>query len=755
MKKIHRITAAALLLGMTTTMSAQLSLSDRMYLRMEQSRAAGSRSGEKLSNILAFAKIAKGFTKADLEAEGVHVSNLIGDIALVNVAADDVERVAALPCIERLEISRRVRPTMDRARAASGVDKLHEGYELDHPYTGKGVIAAVCDEGIDANHINFRDENGNSRIALLSHIAIDNSSPDGWVGNTYDRDNIFRFTTDNNTTFHGSHTLGILGGSYKGKINAAIENDDNSTATIKEIDNPYYGVATGADLVAGTTTLVDQLIVQSIDMMLNYRYYTGQPMVLSLSLGSNVNSHSPKALMNQALDLVADETILVMSAGNEGDVPLAVNKNLTESDTEAKSFIKSTITQDMVTSDGQVIPAGFLYGMLHIFSDKPIKLTAVTYNKTRGRVGYTMQPDPDAENGAGKWFVSSDDYVEDGTEIVSSTLNNAFSGYVGVGYDFDEYSGEYMGAVSYGLVPKNDNYLFGFIVEGEPGQRIECYNEIDYAELSNMGIAGWDNGSSDGSISDMACGYKPIVVGAYNTRDSYGSLEGYRRHYQGKFTPGTITDFSSYGTLADGRTLPHVCAPGAAIISSTNTYYEEYYGADKIDKSGLAAQYDESGRRNYWAPASGTSMATPYVAGSIACWLEADPSLTNEEVKDIIAKTSIRDEEVEAGNPVKWGAGKFDAYAGLKEVLRRSSASLGNVEADGNALMIKSDGKTFELFLAGAENIDAKVYNMSGSLALTDKGDGDTLTLDASVLTPGAYNGNVNGIHSRKIIVRQ
>ena len=77
------------------------------------------------------------------------------------------------------------------------------------------------------------------------------------------------------------------------------------------------------------------------------------------------------------------------------------------------------------------------------------------------------------------------------------------------------------------------------------------------------------------------------------------------------------------------------------------------------------------------------------------------------------------------------------------------------MEADGNALMIKSDGKTFELFLAGAENIDAKVYNMSGSLALTDKGYGDTLTLDASVLSPGAYIVNVNGIHTRKIIVRQ
>lgn len=755
MKKIHRITAAALLLGVTTSMSAQLSLSDRMYLRMEHSRMAGSRSGEKATNTLAFAKIAKGYTRADLEAEGVHVSTVKGDIALVNVVTDDIERVAALPCIERLEVSRRVRHTMDRARAASGVDKLHEGYELDHPYTGKGVIAAVCDEGLDANHINFRDENGKSRIAFLSHIAIDNTSPDGWVGNTYDRDNIFRFTTDNNTTFHGTHTLGILGGSYKGKIDAAIENDDNTTASMKEIDNPYYGVATGADLVAGTTTLADMLIGLSIDKMLDYRYETGQPMVLSLSLGSNVNSHSSKAMMNQFLDLAAEETLIVMSAGNEGDIPLAVTKNLTENDTQAKSFIKSTITHDMSTSDGQTIPAGFLYGMLHIFSDKPIKLTAVTYNKTRGRVAYSMTPDAEAEAGTGKWFVSSSDYVEDGTEIISSTLNTAFSGYVGVGYDFDKYSEEYMGAVSYGLVPKNDNYLFGFIVEGEPGQRIECYNEIDYAELSNFDIAGWDDGSCDGSISDMACGNKPIVVGAYNTRDSYGSLEGYRRHYQGKFTPGTITGFSSYGTLADGRTLPHVCAPGAAIISSTNTYYEEYYGADKIDKSGLTARYDESGRRNYWAPASGTSMATPYVAGAIACWLEADPTLTSEDVKDIIAKTSIRDEEVEAGNPVQWGAGKFDAYSGLKEVLRRSSASLGNVEAENSTLMVKSDGKTFELFLAGADHIDAKVYSMSGSLALTDNGTGDTLTLDASALTPGAYIVNVNGVHSRKIIVKQ
>ncbi len=753
MNTFIKFSLAGVLLGLSTTMQGQLSLSDRMYLRMERSNAAASRSTQESTTTLAFAKIAQGFTRADLEAEGVYVSSVRGDIALVSLATAELDRVASLPCVERLEVSRRVRHTMDKARAASGVDKMHTAYQLDHPYTGKGVIAAIVDEGLDPNHINFRNEDGTSRLAFLTHIYIDNKAEGGWTGVPYDRDNIFRFTTDTEATFHATHTLGILGGSYKGKINASIENDDNTTATIKEIDNPYYGVATGADLVAGTTVLMDQLIAESIDMLLNYRYATGQPMVLSLSLGSNVNSHSPKALMNQFLDLAAKETLIVLSAGNEGDIPLAVTKNLTESDKEVKTFIESIITEPMHTSSGQVIPAGFLYGLCHIFSDKPFKLTALTYNKKRNRIAYRMTPDADAEAGTGKWFVSSNDYVEEGNEIVSSQLNTAYAGYVGIGYDTDPYSKEYMGLVSYGLTPQDDNYIFGFLVEGEPGQRIECYNEIDYSQLSNMGIVGWDDGSCDGSISDMACGENVLVVGSYNTRDSYGDLSVHRRHYQGKFEAGKVTPFSSYGTLADGRNLPHVCAPGAAVISSTNSYYEEYAGADKINKAGLTAFANEDGRRNYWAPASGTSMATPYVAGSIACWLEADPTLTNDDIKDIIAKTSVRDEDVVSGNPVQWGAGKFDAYAGLKEVLRRTSG-ITDVAAGDDVLMLKGDGHVFEIFVNGASAVEARIYSVSGALAMECATEGDTLTVDTSSLAPGVYIICVNNQHKRKIIIK-
>lgn len=68
-------------------------------------------------------------------------------------------------------------------------------------------------------------------------------------------------------------------------------------------------------------------------------------------------------------------------------------------------------------------------------------------------------------------------------------------------------------------------------------------------------------------------------------------------------------------------------------------------------------------------------MATPVVAGAIALWLEANPSLTYKDVVRIIKETAVKDDFVKnTGDPVQWGAGKFDAYAGLKQVLKEKEA---------------------------------------------------------------------------------
>jgi len=750
MKKL--LLPAILLLGCAADGYGYLSLPDQALLRrqrMEQRGAVNSRGPRKAAPqanaehvSLAMIKIADGYDRADLEAEGVTVSSVRGAIALVSLPTSDVERVAALPCVHTLELARELRTNMDQARAFSTVQQIHEGAELDHAYTGAGVLTAVVDGGVDPNHINFRNDDGSSRIGYLVHSYIDNKSSDGWTGERYDRDNIWRFTTDTEETFHGTHTLGILAGGYRGKIDAAVV-QNTQLSTIETIDNPYYGVATEADMAVGCGDLVDRLIAENIDQILNYRYATGAPCVLSLSLGSNTGSHSPESLMAQFLDEVSKEAIVVLSAGNEGDVPLALIKTLSEDETEAKTFVLPTYQSNL------------RYGQVYFYSDKPFSMQGVIYNKERERVSYRMAVGEAQGQGEPVYHCSSDFY-ESSTDVVSTQFSNAFSGYVGVGWDVDTYSGQYMCLMDYYTVDnasKNakGNYILGFIVTGEPGQRIECYCDGIYTCLDDYDQDGWDNGMTDGTISDMACGYNSIVVGAYNTREVYGGMDGYAYHYNGAFTPGKMTPFSSYGTLADGRTLPHVCAPGASIISSTSSYYTEN-PENYVTGAALSARLDEDDRSNYWCPAAGTSMATPFVAGAIALWLEADPTLTAEDVKGIIARTSLRDEEVERGNPVQWGAGKFDAYAGLKEVLRMAGVT--SASAESSDLMVSHQGAVWNVFLAGAKSMEVSVCNLSGATVLRKSVAGDELSFDTSALSKGVYVLTVNGSHSRKIAVK-
>ena len=71
---------------------------------------------------------------------------------------------------------------------------------------------------------------------------------------------------------------------------------------------------------------------------------------------------------------------------------------------------------------------------------------------------------------------------------------------------------------------------------------------------------------------------------------------------------------------------------------------------------------------------SGTSMATPMVAGIVALWMQAatecGKQLTLSEVKQIMKETAIRDEWVITGpNATHFGNGKIDALAGIAYIL--------------------------------------------------------------------------------------
>ncbi len=137
-------------------------------------------------------------------------------------------------------------------------------------------------------------------------------------------------------------------------------------------------------------------------------------------------------------------------------------------------------------------------------------------------------------------------------------------------------------------------------------------------------VAAGNEGSGSYTIGSPAAADKAITVGAAADVGENGF---------------NIASFSSRGPTADGRIKPDIVAPGYKITAA------------------------KSGSTNGYVEYSGTSMATPFVSGTIALMLQENPSLTPQQVKDILRDTA-RDFGP-AGKDVDFGWGMLDGYEAI------------------------------------------------------------------------------------------
>ena len=267
-------------------------------------------------NTMAMIELKNGNGRAELEAEGVEVLRMRGNIAIAVVPLADVERISALRCVHRMELPRRMYQKMDIVRKEIGVDKIHQGIDLPKAYTGKGVVTGIVDGGIDPNHINFLKPDGTTRFGYISKITASQQDPKGYHYDNYypravldtmkNRDDTYAiedFTTDNNNNFHGTHTTGIMAGGYKGDITYAVTEDNDVSHNVQK-PNPFYGCATESEIVASCGDLRDQYIAFGVDDAVQYALLSGKepkPCVINLSLGSNLGAHDSTSVMNRFL----------------------------------------------------------------------------------------------------------------------------------------------------------------------------------------------------------------------------------------------------------------------------------------------------------------------------------------------------------------------------------------------------------------------------------------------------------------------
>ncbi|MDE6157704.1 MAG: S8 family peptidase [Muribaculaceae bacterium] len=725
MKK--RLFTALMLAAILSPVYAQdkLDAATAQYLSMSASATeAASRSGEvralpsavEAGKSKTFILTLSDASVADrLLSEGYDILNNRDELALATLDANDIEALLADAGVVAISSAYEAVPYMANARKTNGVSDVAAGTGLPQAYDGAGVVCSMMDTGFDPNHVNFQDGNGNTRISRMWVITGNNSS----VREYNTPDQIKSYTTDNSNQTHGTHVLGIMAGSFDGNGRVAKYNDRTGRIQISTNSSiPYYGVAPAAELAPSIGTLDGENILRACDKIIDYAKSVGKPAVMNLSLGHNTGPHDGSTAANRYMAKMGEEMIICVSAGNEGGTAISYEKTFSASDNVIRSFVSSTPVAN---------------GTLDIWSSDatPVKVTFAAVNKTNGDVVYSyVAPSSASVYITGSYYTASG-YIHDtafdnafgarGAVIMTSRLNP----------DNNRYNVLVNFQTERGANNPNDAVVPAVFVEGTNGKTAYLFCGSNGITLRNNGVAGYVNGTDANTINDMACADNIISVGAFVNQKVFPTLAGERQFNAG--TKDDIAPFSSYGTRFDGTKLPIIAGPGMGMISSYSHYYMQ---ANTGEQTTASASVTRGSHTSWWAEMSGTSMSSPFVAGVMALWLQADPTLTIGEVKEILKATAKQD-EFTAAAPHRFGYGKIDALAGIKHIL--GTGGVADVKVDGEVLVSEVSRGCFDVFAAGAQQVDAALYGLNGAQVAAVSAKGDTATLTTDGLASGVY----------------
>lgn len=642
-----------------------------------------------------------------LESAGVSASSVAGSTAVVRGTAPQLRALADMECVRSVSVTRELRPSNDLAAAGAGLSELPALEQSEgRPFTGKGVIVGLFDNGFDFGNPAFRAD-GHSRVKRFWHYTDENGACTEYAVPAI----IDALVTDNADAMHGSHVLGTFAGNHPSA--------------------QYNGVAREADIAVAAGPLYNANIADGVARIARYAAQEGRPCVINLSISDFLGPRDGSDPFAEALSeatVAAGDAILVISAGNYHMGKHSLSRTLEANDPALRSFVGLGFEDSA--------------GAVAVWSGdrRSFALNLVIMNTMTGEVlaRFPVEADEDKVLMLGSDDLTGyEEYDYTVDPAMSVAFNNAFvaafyrsnsetNGRPCYYVDFDVWRDR--------VNNTNGRITMGIEAIGEAGQRLDMVMDSPTAELRSLWVNGWQEGGGELSISSMACARGAVSVGAWVTRNYWQTIsDGKVFDLTADHTIGDIAPWSSRGVLVDGSTRPAVAAPGAALFSVLSTPYRDA----NPDGHQPVAQIAGKDRTDYWTWEYGTSMSSPEVAGAIALWLEADPDLSADEILDIIRKTSKTDSHT-AASPVAFGAGKFDAVAGLREVLARRAGVAGPSVLPEAALVVRRNGSAIEAELVGRESFDARLLDLAGRTLCMARATGGVARFDTQ-LPKGIY----------------
>ncbi|MDQ7006621.1 MAG: S8 family serine peptidase [Acidobacteriota bacterium] len=231
--------------------------------------------------------------------------------------------------------------------------------------------------------------------------------------------------------------------------------------------------------------------------------------------------------------------------------------------------------------------------------------------------------------------------------------------------------------------------------------RTNCENTIDLGTA--MVIAAGNEGSGNEPDNIRTPGDVPrvITVGATNCSDQAASFSS-----RGPVTWQDVPPYNDY-PYPPGLIKPDVAAPGVDTKSHN-----------------LCSGYSIK---------SGTSMATPHVAGAVALMKSSNPGLTHDDLKAILEDTSI--DLGEPGKDNTYGSGRVDAY----EAVLQSASSDGRISIRETATAC-SDVLHITLSDTDLKGTGTHVVEVTSET----EPNGESVTLTETSATSGVFKGEIS-----------
>ena len=598
---------------------------------------------------------------------GTIVLNRRDNLVLAWVSSEAISCLNSVAGLKRAELCKRQSGRLLKARAVTNVDVLYAGVGEIGSLRGEGVVVGFSDKGFDPGHAAF-----DNRVKLITNYIDTIGSAERMDG----PDKIASWITDDARDGHATHVAGIMAGGEAG--------------------GNYRGVAPGATIVASTSILRDAGILAGVEDVIAYAKAQGLPAVVNLSLSSNIGPHDGTDLYCQYLDKCGEDAVIVVAAGNSGEDNLHISHTFTgDNDSIATAVI------DKIDWTGMKI-----MGNADLWSadERGCIMRLKIWDLLDGKYLYSSP-----------WVGQTAEIHQLIVEAANDTeFAKYFNGAFGIAADYSPYSGRAEVLVQYNMTC-TESYTNGWAryavvleARADDGVSIDLTadDEYTYFRALSSKIAPTQP-DSELSVGSTSCGFNTIIVGSSTTASTVPLLDGGSESFN-HVEANTVSGYSSYGTLRDGRKLPHVCAPGAYIISALS---RPWLKRNPGLWSHISAESPTNAGHYYYATC-GTSMATPHVAGIAALWLEADPTLTPAEVREIACATTSN-VGIDPENP-RTGWGVIDAKAGLEMVIERAGMAVNPIAT---RPYVAREGNCLQIEDIANQLVRIEVYDMQGRIA--------------------------------------